>query len=162
LASVLYHEMLLGSRRSQLYWLRWVYAAWLVLQLAFLAFVHWTTSYMWQALPGHSRDSDATILADFATDYVQIFLVQHFVLLVLGTPALVAGALTDEKARGTLQYLLTANLRPGEIILGKFLGRGFQVLVLALPGLPLFGFFAVYAGLNPDLFLAFLLTTVLA
>ena len=48
--------------------------------------------------------------------------------------------------RGTLQHLLTAHIRPGEIILGKILAHLVQLMLLSLVGLPLFCFFGALAG----------------
>ena len=58
-------------------------------------------------------------------------------LLLLATPAYTAGAIPDEKTRGTLQYLLAADLTAWEILAGKLLGRIAQVALLALAALPL-------------------------
>src|SRR5206468_1762416 len=56
---------------------------------------------------------------------------------------------TDEKRRGTLQYLLTTDLDTRHIILGKLLGRVAQVLLVALAGLPLFALWAGFGGVEP-------------
>jgi ABC-type transport system involved in multi-copper enzyme maturation permease subunit len=157
--AVFNQEVLLGNRRSQFHWYRWLYAGWLVCQLAGLAMGHWSTSLLRAALQGDTV-RDAAILAGFGTHYFQVAVGQHFFLLLLVTPALVAGAITDEKARGTLQYLLTANLGPGEIVAGKFLGRLSQVLALALPVLPLACFFGAFGGVDPDLLLTLVISTV--
>jgi ABC-type transport system involved in multi-copper enzyme maturation permease subunit len=158
---VLNQEVLLCNRRGRFHWFRWLYAGWLLLQLAGLALQHWTSSWFRAAMGGISVQR-AAVLADFGSDYFQVLVSQHFFLLALATPALVAGAITDEKARGTLQYLLTANLGPGEIVLGKFLGRLFQVLVLALPVLPLACFFGAFGGVEPDLLFTFAASTLVA
>src|SRR5204863_9010318 len=84
----------------------------------------------------------------FARAHAETFTTQHFLLLLLATPALMAGAVTDEKARGTLQYLVTTDLRPWEILLGKLLGRSAQVGLLALTGLPVLCFYGVFGGLD--------------
>jgi ABC-type transport system involved in multi-copper enzyme maturation permease subunit len=78
--------------------------------------------------------------------YLQTFVVLHFVLVALATPAFLAGAVTDEKVQGTLQLLLTTDLKPVEILLGKLLGRVVQLGLLVLVGLPLLCFVAAYYG----------------
>src|SRR5262249_2360617 len=69
--------------------------------------------------------------------FVQTFIVQQLILLILITPVLTAGAVTDEKTRGTLQYLLTTDLLSWHIILGKLLRRLAQLAIPALRGPPL-------------------------
>jgi ABC-type transport system involved in multi-copper enzyme maturation permease subunit len=146
---VLYQEMMLAGRRNQSYIFRWIYAAWLVLQIAFF-------SYLWLFVPA---TPGSYAVGDLAEWFVSLFLVQQLILLVLATPALAAGSVTEEKANGTLQYLLTSDLTASEIVLGKLLARSFQVGVLALTGLPLFCFLGVYAGLGPLTLLAALALT---
>src|SRR5262249_48306217 len=68
--------------------------------------------------------------ARFASGLVSLILAQQFLLIALVTPAFAAGAITDEKTRGTLQSLLTAHLTPAAIVLGKLFARAVQVGVL--------------------------------
>jgi ABC-type transport system involved in multi-copper enzyme maturation permease subunit len=154
---VLSQEMLLGGRRSREHLLRWLYLAWLLLQFGALTLVFLLNIGVFRR-----RWADALDFSVFASDYLLIYLRQHFLVILLATPALVAGAITDEKWRGTLQYLLTADLRPWEILVGKLVGRGFQVVVLSLIGLPLLCFIGVFGGLELQLLLALALCTVLA
>jgi ABC-type transport system involved in multi-copper enzyme maturation permease subunit len=135
---ILHHEMLLGSRRSRAYVLRWIYAGWLVFELLFILLLY--------VLQG---------LGAAAAYFVKLFIVQQTILVVLMTPAFAAGALTEEKTRGTLQYLLTADVSSWHILVGKLIGRCFNVAVLALAGVPLLCFFAAVGGLDP--LMAFLL-----
>jgi ABC-type transport system involved in multi-copper enzyme maturation permease subunit len=87
-------------------------------------------------------------LRDLSRTLVHIFLIQHFVLLAAVALALAAGSITEEKSRGTLGYLLTTALRPGDIVLGKWLGQIIQVGTLSLVGLPLLCLFGAFAGLD--------------
>src|SRR5262249_54443062 len=92
-------------------------------------------------------------------------LVEQFLLVVLATPAFTAGAITDEKIRGTLQYLLTAGLTSWEILVGKLFGRAAHVTTLALAAFPLLCFLGVFAGAGPGtllLFFAALVTPLFA
>lgn len=147
---VLHQELLLAGRRSQLHLFRWIYAAWLILQITYF-------SYTWLFSPAQ-RNSYAT--GDLASWFVEVYVVQQLMLLVLVTPAFAAGAITEEKTTGTLQYLLTSDLTPGQIVLGKVLARSFQVGVLALTGLPLFAFLSAFAGAEPLTLLAVVGVTV--
>jgi ABC-type transport system involved in multi-copper enzyme maturation permease subunit len=140
---VLFQELLLGSRRNRLYLLRWCYAGWLLLQLGWLYFSESMMVWLrWQ------RPMTYGDIAAFSQDYLALLVTQHFLLLLLATPTLMAGAITDEKSRGTLQYLLTTELRPWEVLVGKLLARSWVVLSLTLPALPLLCFFGVLGGLD--------------
>jgi ABC-type transport system involved in multi-copper enzyme maturation permease subunit len=145
---VWYQEMLLGGRRGRLFLFRYLFAAWLLVQLFF--YVLATLFFGILMARGHW---DRNLFAETARSYLELLVAQQFVLLGLATPALAAGAVTDEKARGTLQYLLTADLRPWEIVVGKLLGRSYQALLLAVTGLPLLCFFGVFGGLTLGLLL---------
>ena len=140
--SLFFHEMLLASRRTREQIFRWIYAGWLILQLlGFTVATLLTFSFQ--------RGTDLGAFTPFlARDFTEVFLVQHLILIVLVTPAFVASAITDEKTRGTLQYLLTTELTPLHILLGKLLGGVVQVLILSLVGLPLVCFLGVLGGLD--------------
>jgi ABC-type Na+ efflux pump permease subunit len=147
LGPVFYQEMLLGSRRSKLHVFRWFYAGWLVVQV----FYYWLVAL---------SISNARQVEDFSTVaggesaivggyFSETFVFQQMLFMVLATPAFVAGAVTDEKRRGTLQYLLCTDLDARHIILGKLFGRLAQVGLVALAGLPLFALLAALAGIPP-------------
>jgi ABC-type Na+ efflux pump permease subunit len=147
-----YHEMLLGSRRSRDYIFRWVYVGWLLLQLGWIAFfdkvLTWTGTI------------NQAYVAYVGRHFAEVFIPQHFALLALVTPAFVASAITEEKTRGTLQYLLTTDLAPIHIIVGKLLGRIIQVCVLAAAGLPFFAILGAFGGIEPALMLGLIFLTV--
>jgi ABC-type transport system involved in multi-copper enzyme maturation permease subunit len=142
---VFYLEMLLGGRRSRYHIFRYVYGGWLLLQFGVLYLVYLITANL---------DKDPYATADFAGNYVRLFLAQQFILLLLATPALAAGAVTDEKERGTLQYLFSAGLGSFEIVWAKLWARLFIVGQIFLAGLPLLCFMAVFGGLSGWLLLA--------
>ncbi len=131
--AVFQFEILKSGRRQRGYFLRWTYAVFLLVQIVPIFFL--SQSAWNQLLTGLNLYS-----------LFERFLVQHFVFLTILIPLLTCGAITEEKIRGTLQYLLTANLRPLEIILGKMLAQLYQIGLLTLVGLPLFCFFAGLAG----------------
>jgi ABC-type transport system involved in multi-copper enzyme maturation permease subunit len=142
LGPVLYQEMLLGARRNRAYFFRWFYAGWIVLQLCGLLFVHVIQGLVTQG------KFDLGALADFSRSYLPTLVTQHYLVLLLATPVLTAGAITDEKSRGTLQYLLVTALLPWEILVGKLIGRLYQVFLIALTPLPLLCFLGVFGGLD--------------
>ncbi len=134
LGPVLSLEILLGMRRNRLHALRRILAGWLVFQAIVFFAIHCTRKHSLQALA----------INDFVDTYYQFFVVEHFLFLMLTAPAFVAGAITDEKAQGTLQHLLIADVTSWEVIIGKLLGRTAQVAVVSLAGWPLLCLVAGY------------------
>jgi ABC-type transport system involved in multi-copper enzyme maturation permease subunit len=163
--TVVHQELLLGSRRNRLHVFRWVYGGWLILQVFWLylqfevaeqarysAYYPWWSGMPLQDLPPFIWRSAPHVVGGWFAD---TFVRQQFVLLAIATPALVAGAITDEKRRGTLQHLLVADIDTRPLLLGKLLGRVTQVAVLALAGLPLYALLAGFGGVGPAAVLAF-------
>jgi ABC-type transport system involved in multi-copper enzyme maturation permease subunit len=157
---VLYLEMLLGGRRGRQMVFRYIYAGWLVVQLAFLWIVYYLDYQARTRWIGNAFVPDPNATSRFATNFVELFVVQQLVLTLLITPAFAAGAITDEKTRGTLQYMLTAHLTAGEIILGKLLARMAQVGLLIITGLPVLCFIGVFGGLHPLMMIVVFAVTV--
>lgn len=151
---VLHQEMMLGSRRSRGYIFRWIYAGWLICEVLVLAISQAGGGFFF----GQSRRGPLTPMVGEA--FTELFLWQQLILMLLATPVFVAGGITDEKSRGTLQYLLTADLNSWQIVLGKLLGRVTEVAVLVLTGLPLLCFFGVFAGVDLRLLLVVAAITV--
>jgi ABC-type transport system involved in multi-copper enzyme maturation permease subunit len=155
--AVFHQEWLLGSRRSRLYLFRWVYAGWLVLLVLYgYGQFHYREQ---QRLKNQADSSSVSAHGASAPEVVgqwfaETFVAQQMLLLVLATPAVVAGAVSDEKRRGTLQYLLGAALESRHIVLGKLLGRVAQVALVAVAGLPLFALLAGFGGVEPVALLA--------
>src|SRR5438445_2439521 len=156
---VLSQELLLGSRRGRQQVFRRVYTGWLSLQLLLFYWVYLVQSN-WLGAKMFGGDVDPQAAGDFGSRFTAVLVSQQLVLLLLATPAYTAGAITDEKTRGTLQYLLTADLTPWEIIVGKLLGRIAQVALLALAALPLICFIGVFGGLNLVALLVLVAVTV--
>src|SRR5262245_30024073 len=95
-----------------------------------------------------SRSLTASPLAalELAFGFLQVLTLQHFTLLFLVPSALAAGSIADEKMRGSLTLLLSTPLSPLAIIVGKWLSQATQMLMLALPALPLFCLTAFLSG----------------
>ncbi len=141
-------ELVQGSRRNGLALLRRIYTGWLVLQFLFYYWLYTIHSNLLaSAVMAEPIDSD--VAGEFINSFSFTLITQQFILLALCTPALTAGAITDEKTRGTLQYLLAADVSGWEIILGKLLGRMWQVFLLSLASLPMAGFLAALGGIHP-------------
>lgn len=134
LRSVFQHEMLLAGRRQRTHFLRWLYAGFVIVQLVPL-FLFADSFSDWLIGSGFSG-------------FFERLIVLHFGLIALLTPALVGGAITEEKTSGTLQYLLTAHMSAWEIILGKLLARTYQLVLMSLAGLPLICWFSGFGGVG--------------
>jgi ABC-type transport system involved in multi-copper enzyme maturation permease subunit len=141
-------ELLRASRRSSLVLLRRIYTGWLVVQFLFF---YWLYLIQSNVLVHYlaAADVDNLAAATFVNTCASTLISQQFILLALCTPALTAGAVTDEKSRGTLQYLLAADMTGWEIIVGKLMGRLWQILILSLASLPLLCFLIGLGGYHP-------------
>jgi ABC-type transport system involved in multi-copper enzyme maturation permease subunit len=138
IGSVLAQELMLGSRRGLPVVLRRIYTAWLVLQfLGFYLFYVADANLLGKFV---QAQIDPSAAGRFGDNLAQLLVWQALILLVLLTPAFTAGAITDEKSRGTLLLVFASGLTAGEIVAGKLLGRLAQVALLSLGVLPLLCF----------------------
>jgi hypothetical protein len=141
------------SRGRRFYLLPWAYAGLLAFQVALSPW--WDGGRSWSAaslLPA-AGPRLPTRLPGLVS--------QHFVLVLLLTPAVTATAFSGERAKGTLPDLLTTSLTSAEIVLGKLLARLLRVLEVSLAGLPILCAAGSYADLPPVFFAALLLVTLL-
>ncbi len=172
--TVLHQELLLGSRRNRLHVFRWLYAGWLVLQVGWYYFEFLLLeqkkyfAYLQAAYRAGTAVPDPTVTFTPGSAphvagglFAETFISQQFILLAIATPALVAGAITDEKRRGTLQYLLLTDAGTRPLLWGKLLGRVAQVGILALAGLPPFALLGGFGGVGLVKLLAFVALSVL-
>ncbi len=162
---VLQQEWLLGGRRARLHLLRWIYGAWLIVLLLYGYARHLHDEHQ-RLLARASGNSSTFLMRSSAPEMVgqwfaETFVTQQLLLLALMTPAFVGGAIAEEKRRGTLQYLLTADLEARHIVVGKLLARAAQVILVALAGLPLFALLAGFGGVQP-IFVPILAVALLA
>jgi hypothetical protein len=138
-------EMTIHARRGRSYYWRWFVITVLVVQLLGFAVQYRSTvessaldhGYIWSNLTHR-----------MVTSYLRWLAVQQFLLIVLATPAVTAGAITEEKVRGTLLDLLNTDLSSWQIVIGKLVGRCYEVILLLGVTLPAMSFFAVWGGLT--------------
>jgi ABC-type transport system involved in multi-copper enzyme maturation permease subunit len=152
---VCYLELLPPHRRGRQRLFRRLYGGFLAAELGLFLY-----RYLLTFLGGPHRPHYPAA-GDFVNNYVEVFMVQQYVLLLLVLPAFAAGSITDEKTRGTLQGLLITELSSWEIILGKLLGQLALVLDLAILGLPPLCFVAAVGSVEPGLVLAIFLSPLL-
>jgi ABC-type transport system involved in multi-copper enzyme maturation permease subunit len=135
-------EWMRTGRRLRTHLLRWVVGSWLVFWLLY----HYSV-YL------DAGPTNGGVLAAFATGFLEStpgwvpgVLLQQFIIVVVLAPALVAGAITEEKTRHTLEHVLTTQINPLALVVGKLLARMVDVLVLTLVVLPMAAFVGPYAG----------------
>ncbi len=80
----------------------------------------------------------------------EVLVALQFGGIYLFLPATAAGAITAEKERDTLGLLFLTPMRPGEIILQKFLGRLVPALTFLLLSLPLLAVSYALGGVTAD------------
>lgn len=147
---VLYYEMVRAARRNRYFFLRLGYA----LLLLFILLLIYLGS-------GFSRRPDADRATELAMTFFETFMVVQFIAVGLLTPAYVAGAISEEKDRKTLEFLLATDLRNREIVLSKLLARLLNLSMFLLTGLPILAMLQFLGGVDPNLVLAGFAATAL-
>src|SRR5690349_6765039 len=98
---VLFYDMVGIARRSRYLLLRSLYVL-LLSGLVFWVYILWIVNDRGRA----SFSADSRTAAMFAESFFYTFMSVQFVVMVVLTPAYVAGAVADEKDRKTLEFLL--------------------------------------------------------
>ena len=137
-------ELLATSRRSRFYLIRAFYAA-------ILFVILWGVHSAWTSEAGGELPAKMVSWFAFST-FCGITIGQEILVLVL-TPALVAGVIADEKQRKTLHYLMASCLSSAEIVIGKLLVRMLYVSVLLGVSLPILSLLVLMGGVDPTLVL---------
>jgi len=141
---VLFYDLKRSARRTRTYAIRILY---LLLLFGLLCWLYW----LWLERSGYRQPKD---IADFTMTFFTIFLSTQLLVVVLLTPAYVAGAISEEKERKTIEYILATDLRNREIVLGKFVSRLLNLTVLIMAGLPILSAVQFMGGIDPNLLLA--------
>ena len=134
-------ELLRTGRQRRYYVMRFAYAS---LLLAIFLMSFWGDSRT-------DQEVDPRAIAQEAGQVCRVFLIIQAVVLVTMTPALVAGAIVDERQRKTLHYLLASRLSGAEIVVGKLAARLLHVAVLGAIGLPILALLSLLGGVDPTL-----------
>ncbi len=95
-----------------------------------------------------------------AANYLIAYLAVQILAVVVLTPVIAAGAISDEKERGRLDFLRSSMLSPHEIILGKYLGRVLHLLGILATGLPVLALSTLFGGVDLHLLAAGTVVTV--
>ncbi|MCE9561048.1 MAG: ABC transporter permease [Planctomycetes bacterium] len=94
-----------------------------------------------------------SVLTRFAENFFWVYSATQFLIIATLTPAFTAGAITDEKERKTLHFLLVTDLTGREIVFGKLAARIGALLTLVIAGLPIVSFLQFFGGIEPLLLL---------
>ncbi len=137
------YEWLLTTRRWQLYAVR---AGFVLAILVGMYFTLWTDRRDLGAGPTISRNE----LARYGQHLYLTIVSIELAIVLLVAPAMTAGAICLDKARGTLDHMLTTDLSNPEIVLGKLGGRLVPVLGLIACVLPLMAIASLLGGIDPN------------
>jgi ABC-type transport system involved in multi-copper enzyme maturation permease subunit len=140
---VLFYDMVTAARRSRYVWMRCAYTG-LILFILLVTYLN-TRSF---------RHNERLAEARLAENFFESFMLVQLVMVTLLTPAYVAGSISDEKERKTLEFLLATDLRNREIVLSKVLSRLANLTLFVLTGLPILGMLQFLGGVDPNLVLA--------
>jgi ABC-type transport system involved in multi-copper enzyme maturation permease subunit len=134
-------ELLATSRRGRFYTIRAFYG---IVLLIILWAIHssWSSAYEGAELP-------APMVKWFALSALGGISFGQEVLVLVLTPALVAGVIADEKKRKTLHYLMASQLTSPEIVLGKLFVRMLYVGVLLGVSVPVMSLLVMLGGIDP-------------
>jgi ABC-type transport system involved in multi-copper enzyme maturation permease subunit len=163
IGAILRQELLLGGRRNRLHVYRWAFAGYLILLVFFYYLAYWWQFVIMPARVGAPNQDVIAWTKLSAPCIIGRWFAEWFlgrsqglwvlltppVFLLMATPPFVAGAITDEKRSGTLQYLLTSDLDTRHILVGKLVGRIAQLFLLAMAGLPMLGLMSGFGGIRP-------------
>lgn len=142
---VLFYEIVRAARRRRYFFLRFAYVL-LLLFCLFLVSLEYPRIYEGELT--HNAASE------MAMAYFNIFMVIQWVAVGLLTPAFVAGTVSEEKDRKTLEFLLATDLRNREIVLSKLFARLLGLSLFLLAGLPILSALQFLGGVDPNLVLA--------
>lgn len=129
-------ELLRTARRRRYYVLRFLYASILLLLV-------W--SKYQQTFSGNSTATIAAV-AGFAEETFIVFATVQLIAILLLIPPIFGGAITDEKQRKTMHYLMASRLSAAEIVIDKVLGRVPHLCVFLAMGLPIVGILRGFFG----------------
>jgi len=90
-----------------------------------------------------------SVLTRFAENFFWVYSVTQLLIIATITPAFTAAAITDEKERKTLHFLLVTDLTGREIVFGKLAARVGALLTLVIAGLPIVSFMQFFGGIEP-------------
>ncbi len=110
----------------------------------------------------HQRPGEVFPLALMAEQFFHTYLWVQYVAVLLLVPLLVPGAVAGEHEKGTLDLLLTTQLRNRDIYFGKLGSRVMSLVMLILSGIPIVAFTILFGGVDLQVFWNAMLGTLVA
>jgi ABC-type transport system involved in multi-copper enzyme maturation permease subunit len=147
---VLFYDVVRNTRRTRTFVTRCGYL--LLLLICLWSVVGGQLEFQSQAL--RQGTVDPSVAAALAESFFNTFMIVQLALAIFLTPAYVAGAISEEKERKTLEFVLATDLDSREIVLGKLAARVGYLTLLLLTGLPVLSAVQFLGGVEPDLVFA--------
>ncbi len=163
IAPVLRFDAVRTARRGRFALFRVLYTS-LLLVVLFAVYTSWFGLDFAAGLASISEDRQIPINAQarFAAAFFHTFLAVQLGVMLLLTPAFLAGAIAEEREKGTLNDLLVTGLSPAAIIVGKLLSRLAHLVLLLLAGVPVLAILFLLGGVDPALLIAAFALTLLS
>ncbi|MDE2507504.1 MAG: hypothetical protein KGM43_09850, partial [Planctomycetota bacterium] len=142
---VFQYEMILLARRWQQYAARVVFALGLMVGLV----------CAWYSVMDRQRAQIAGVVparlsAQLGETFFHVLVPLELILVMLAGPALTAGTICVDRARGVLAHLMTTDLSDVEIVLEKFATRLISLLILIFAGAPVLAWASLLGGIDPN------------
>ena len=147
--------MVTSARRVRYFVVRVLYAVVLLLLLWF----NYAEASLRASYTGQGTMSIQAV-ASFTQQFFTSFAFVQLIAVLLLTPAMIAGAIAQERERRTLEYMLISTLSGGEIVVSKFLARLLHVTSLLLAGLPILAIAMTLGGISLALLLTVFAVTI--
>ncbi|WP_027415456.1 ABC transporter permease [Aneurinibacillus terranovensis] len=90
-----------------------------------------------------------TFSPDRTHEFFILLSILQYALIIFITPGLTAGIISGEKERQTLSILLTTNLSPWQIVIGKWFSSLSFMLLLVVSSAPLYSIIFLFGGISP-------------
>jgi ABC-type transport system involved in multi-copper enzyme maturation permease subunit len=148
LGPVLFYDMIRTARRSRYSIMRIFYGCALLFILAYMFLMLFLQTQI------QNRQMERREFAMVAEGFFFGFILIQMVLVIVLTPAYVAGAIAEEKDRKTMEFMLATDLANREIVLSKLLSRLANLTLLLLTGLPVLSILQFIGGVDQELMLA--------
>jgi ABC-type transport system involved in multi-copper enzyme maturation permease subunit len=153
LGPLFYYELVRLARRKRSTLVRCAYILVLFVTLYFAYSARFPEYNPWSDPFGASATATGE-MAKLASNFVLAVLAIQTLAIGVLTPAYVAGAIAEERERGTLELLFMSHLSDREIVLGKLAARAAHLCGVLLAGLPLLALTQLWGGVDLWLLLA--------
>jgi ABC-type transport system involved in multi-copper enzyme maturation permease subunit len=157
---ILFYDLVATARRGRYVIVRLAYVAALAVML-FLLYVEWFGKGGDVVGLFTTERIDRNQISAFNDSFFQMFMAVQYLVIVLLTPGITAGAVAEEKDRKTLEYLLATDLRNHEIVFGKLVSRLAYLTLILFTGLPVLSLLQLLGGVDPQMLLAGFVATAM-